>query len=169
MGHSYGSFVARCATIAHPDRIGRLVLIGTGFAASNPVVQELQVALRDLPDPIPVEFARDFQASTAYRPLPAEFFDRIVAESMKLPPRLWRLTIDRLLDYDDAEGLAGITAPTLLVWGQRDALFSRAEQDGFLAAVPCARLKVYEETGHCPNWEVAEQVATDISDFLAES
>jgi hypothetical protein len=42
------------------------VLIGTGFAASNPFTQDLQKVLRNLQDPISVEFARDFQASTAY-------------------------------------------------------------------------------------------------------
>jgi pimeloyl-ACP methyl ester carboxylesterase len=166
VGHSFGSFVARCATIAQSDRITRLALIGTGFTASNAVTQELQAALRELPDPIPVEFAREFQASTAHRPLPPEFFERLVAESLKLPPRLWRLAIDRLLEYDDAGGLARVTAPTLLLWGDRDALFSRAEQDRFIAALPGASLTIYEETGHCPNWEQPEQVAADIREFV---
>ncbi len=169
VGHSFGSFVARCATIARPDRITRLALIGTGFTASNPVTQELQASLRELPDPIPVEFAREFQASTAHRPLPPEFFERLVAESLKLPARLWRLAIDRLLEYDDAGGLARVTAPTLLLWGDRDALFSRAEQDRFIAALPGASLTIYEETGHCPNWEQPEQVAADISAFVQNS
>ena len=53
--------------------------------------ENLQNVLRNLPDPISVEFARDFQASTAYRPLPAEIFERIVAKSLKVPPRLSRL------------------------------------------------------------------------------
>ena len=80
-----------------------------------------------------MEFARDFQASTAYRPVPPEFFERIVAESLKLPPRLWRLAIDRLVEYDDTQQLARIEAPTLLLWGDHDALFSRTEQDRFMA------------------------------------
>jgi non-heme chloroperoxidase len=166
VGHSFGTFVARQAAIAHPRRIAALVLIGTGFAASNPVTREVQTVLRDLPDPIPVEFARDFQASTAYRPLPPEFFERIIAESLKLPSRLWRLTIDRMAEHDDTQQLARIEAPTLLLWGERDALFSRADQESVMAALPAARLTVYEETGHCPNWERPEQVAADIAAFV---
>jgi non-heme chloroperoxidase len=68
VGHSFGSFVARQAAIAQPQRVAALALIGTGFAASTPVTRDLQNVLRDLPDPIPVEFARDFQASTVTAP-----------------------------------------------------------------------------------------------------
>ena len=166
VGHSYGSFIARRIAITRPERVDHLILIGTGFTSTNPVISELQAALVDLPDPIPVEFARDFQASTAYQPLPADFFQRLVAESLKIPARLWRPMIDRLAEYDDAEELRRIAAPTLLLWGDKDALFSRAEQDRFLAAQPRARIKVYEETGHCPNWERPEDVAADILAFL---
>lgn len=166
VGHSFGTFVARQAAIAQPQRVAGLVLIGTGFAASNPVIRDLQDVLRGLPDPVTVEFAREFQSSTVYRPLPPEFFERIVAESLKLPPRLWRLTIDRLVEYDDSRQLVRIEAPTLLLWGDRDALFSRADQDRFMEALPAARLMVYEETGHCPNWERPEQVAADIASLI---
>jgi non-heme chloroperoxidase len=166
VGHSLGSFVARHAAFAQPQRVGALVLIGTGFVSSSPVVRDLPNMLRDLPDPIPVEFARDFQASTAYRPVPAEFFETIIAESLKLPPRLWRIIMDRLVEYDDAQHLARIEAPTLLLWGDRDALFSRSDQDRFIEALPAARLKIYEETGHCPNWERPEQVAADIASLI---
>jgi non-heme chloroperoxidase len=169
VGHSFGSFVARQAAIAQPRRITALALIGTGFAASNPVTLEVQASLRDFPDPIPVEFVRDFQAGTIHHPVPPEFFDRIVAESIKLPPRLWRLTFDGLLEHDDTARLARIEAPTLLLWGDRDALFPRSDQDRFLAAVPAARLSLYRDTGHCPNWERPEQVAADLGTFLGNS
>jgi pimeloyl-ACP methyl ester carboxylesterase len=163
VGHSFGSFVARCAAIAHPERVAALALIGTGYSTSNAVMRELQNALRDLPEPIPVQFARDFQASTAYRPLPPEFFDRLIEESLKLPPRLWRVLIDRLVEYDDTTMLPRLAVPTLLLWGDKDALFSRAEQDRFVSALPSAQLLLYEETGHCPNWEQPDRVAADVA------
>ena len=37
-----------------------------------------------------------------------------------------------------------------------------------MAALPAARLTVYEETGHCPNWERPVQVAADISDLILQ-
>ena len=166
VGHSFGSFVARQAAIAHPERVKALVLIGTGFAASNEVTRDLQTSLRDLPDPVTLEFAREFAQSTVYSPVPPEFLDRMVAESMKLPSPLWRLTLDGLVEYDDTSQLGQIQTPTLLLWGDRDGLFSRSDQDQFMSAMPSARLKVYAETGHCPNWERPEQVALDIAEFV---
>jgi pimeloyl-ACP methyl ester carboxylesterase len=165
VGHSFGSSVARRVAIASRERLRRLVLIGSGFGRATPMTEGLQAAVRGLPDPIPEAFAREFQASTAYRPLPPEFFDRIVAESLKIPPRLWPVMVDALAEYDATTRLGELRAPTQLLWGDHDVLFSRSEQDQFLAAVPSARLKVYEETGHCPNWERPEDVAADIASF----
>ena len=167
VGHSYGSFVARRAAIAAPGRVAALALIGTGASTAFTGAGDVQAVLRELPDPIPAPFAREFQSGTVHRPVPADFFDRIVEESLKIPARLWPVMIDALLAYEDRHELGGIRAPTLLLWGDHDALFSRAQQDAVLAALPAARLEVYQETGHCPNWERPERVAADIAAFVA--
>jgi pimeloyl-ACP methyl ester carboxylesterase len=169
VGHSYGSFVAREVATTHAERVAALVLIGTGYSTHTPATEGLHAALPTLPDPIPEPFAREFQASTAYRPLPPLFFDELVAESLKIPARLWAVQIDALMAHDATASLGKLRAPTLLLWGDHDALFSREDQDRFLTAVPGARLKVYEETGHCPNWERPEDVAADITDFVESS
>jgi pimeloyl-ACP methyl ester carboxylesterase len=166
VGHSFGTFVARKIALTHPDRVARMVLIGTGESRNNPVLADVQAAMVDLPDPVPVEFARKFQAGTAYVPLPEAFFERIVAESLKLPARLWRAVLDGILAYDDEGQIARITAPTLLIWGERDALFPGEDQERLAAVVPGAMLTVYKDTGHCPNWERPERVAADILEFL---
>ena len=123
--------------------------------------------MRILPDPVPIDFAREFQASTAYVPLPEPFFEGILAESLKLPSRLWREVFDAILAYDDWGQLARITTPSLLIWGEHDALFSRDDQDLLVGALRGATLKVYPETGHCPNWERPERVAADLEAFIA--
>ena len=91
-----------------------------------------------------------------------------MAESLKLPARLWRSTFDNLLAYDDEDQLGRIAAPTLLLWGEYDGLFPRAEQDRLAAAIPGARLTVYPETGHSLQWERPERVAADLDAFMRE-
>lgn len=168
VGHSFGSFVARRTAITRPDRVSRLFLIGTGFTGGNAVTRAVRESLKDVPDPVPADFVRDFQASTAYLPVPTEFFERVIVESLKLPARLWRAVIEEIVAYEDSAELAQITAPARLIWGDRDALFSRDDQDRLLARIRGADLTVYLETGHCPNWERPERVASDLQAFVRQ-
>ena len=77
VGHSFGSFVARRVAIDYPARVERLVLIGTRWLGSNYVLREVHASLRDLADPVPRDFALDFQASTAFAPVPEPFFEQV--------------------------------------------------------------------------------------------
>jgi len=168
VGHSFGSFVARRVALDHPARVDRLVLIGTGWAGSNDVLRDVHASLHDLSDPVSRAFARDFQASTAFAPLPEAFFEQIVSESQKLPSRLWPELLGSVIKYDDRNELARLAVPTLLLWGDRDALFPREDQDRLVATIPRVRLRIYPEIGHCPNWECPKEVATDLVAFREE-
>jgi non-heme chloroperoxidase len=57
--------------------------------------------------------------------------------------------------------------PTLLLWGERDAVFSRGDQDALLTGIAGSRLVTYPETGHAPHWERPEPFARDLEAFLA--
>jgi non-heme chloroperoxidase len=36
-------------------------------------------------------------------------------------------------------------------------------------AIPNARLTIYPETGHCPNWERPERVVADLFAFIQDA
>ena len=167
VGHSFGSFVARRMAEQHPDRVDRLVLIGSADRMGDVLVEEVRAAIADLPEQVPDGFAREFAASTVYREVAPDFFDALVAESRKAPGSVYRDSWEGLVRVDDRDRLRDVTAPTLLLWGDADALFDRGQQDRLLAALPDARLRVYEDTGHCPNWERPEDVAADLNAFLS--
>jgi non-heme chloroperoxidase len=168
VGHSAGSFIARRVAQIHPARVARLVLIGSAVTPVKQETRELQAAVHTLEDPVPAEFAREFQASTIYLPLPEGFFERVVAESLKLPARVWKSALDGFLAVDDAGDLGRITAPTLLIWGDRDGYFSRDEVEALAVAIPGARLIAYPETGHAVQWERPERIASDLDAFLRQ-
>jgi pimeloyl-ACP methyl ester carboxylesterase len=168
VGHSFGSFVARRVALDYPKRVDRLVLIGTGWLGSNDVTRDVHASLDGLSDPVSREFARDFQASTVFSPLPEAFFEQIVSESLKLPSRLWAELLGSVISYDDRNDLVRMAVPTLLLWGDHDALFPRDDQERLAAAIPRARLRIYPEIGHCPNWECPDEVAVDLVAFKTE-
>jgi non-heme chloroperoxidase len=167
VGHSGSAFTARRVAVTHPERVARLVLSGSP-AGSLPrqVAVGLQAAVGALADPVPADFVREFQAGAAYVPLPEAFVEGLVAESRKLPARVWRDAADGVVAFDDAADLGRIAAPTLLVWGDRDGLLPPQEQQRLAAAIPGARSQVYPETGHSPHWEHPERFAADLDAFL---
>jgi pimeloyl-ACP methyl ester carboxylesterase len=167
VGHSMGSIVAQQLALAAPERIARLVLVG-GIAAPNqsPIIAELNTAVQALTDPVPVEFVREFQASTVYHPIPEQFLSQAVAESLKLPARVWRGLIGGMLATEPAIGLGQSRIPTLVLWGDRDSAFPRTEQDSLVRMIGTADLQVYPETGHALHWERPDQFVRDLRAFM---
>jgi pimeloyl-ACP methyl ester carboxylesterase len=168
VGHSGGTLIAPRVAVRYPHRVSRLVLIGSAImGANNEAMVGLGEEVRALEDPIPPEFAREFQESTIHHPIPEEFLSTAVSESLKLPARVWR-------DYWEGVILAGghaaqlgeIDAPALVVWGDQDAFFPREEQDRLVTAIPDAALEVYPETGHALHWERPERFVRDLEAFV---
>jgi pimeloyl-ACP methyl ester carboxylesterase len=79
--------------------------------------------------------------------------NRFVAESLKVPARVWRDVMTGMLAADAKSQLGKIKAPTLVLWGDRETIFLRTEQDSLLSAIPNAVFKIYAEAGHSPHWE----------------
>jgi non-heme chloroperoxidase len=69
---------------------------------------------------------------------------------------------------DFSSELHKITAPTLLVWGEQDALVPRSDQHAQLAAITDSQLEVYEGTGHSVHWEQPERFTNDLVNFIEE-
>jgi non-heme chloroperoxidase len=66
VGHSMGSFVAQQVALAAPERVARLVLVGSATTPRNKGTVEFQQAANALDAPVPAEFVREFQVSTTY-------------------------------------------------------------------------------------------------------
>jgi non-heme chloroperoxidase len=171
VGHSMGSMVAQQVALAAPERVARLVLVApaTMNLVHNAAVLELKQAVESLTDPVPAEFAREFQASCVHQPLPTDFMDRVVAESLKLPAHVWRAVMAGLVNADHPARLGDSGIPTLILWGDRDAFFPRAEQDSLAAVLGAAPLKVYPETGHTPHWERPAEFVRDLEEFITRT
>ncbi|HKH73536.1 MAG TPA: alpha/beta hydrolase [Vicinamibacterales bacterium] len=167
VGHSMGSTVAQRFAIDYPSRTRALVLEGAFFPSPhNEPIREFFKTVSAFTDPLDVTVVREFQQSTLVRPVPSDFFERIVNESLKVPARVWKAALEPYLTVDFSDRLTDVAVPTLLVWGDRDAFTARAEQDRLNRAIARSRLTVYSGTGHCPHWEEPERFAADVVAFV---
>jgi pimeloyl-ACP methyl ester carboxylesterase len=168
VGHSLGSFVAQKVAEQDQGHIDRLVLIGSGpgirKASSNESVVTSPFA--KVQDPVPYTFSRDFQASTIYKPIPAWFFEVMVAEAQRVPADTWHGLGTALNDGDPLGDLKKIGVPTLIFWGEKDSIFHRADQDLLVKTIPHATLTAYPETGHALHWEEPEKFTSDLLAFI---
>jgi pimeloyl-ACP methyl ester carboxylesterase len=167
VGHSMGATIAQRFAIDQPARTLGLVLIGAAPTwKGNAGVLDLWEAVAKLEDPIDPQFARAFQESTLAQPVPAAFIDTIVQESLKVPARVWQAALVDLMQTDFSRELSAIRAPTMIFWGAKDGLASRAAQDRLAAVLPEASLTVYASAGHGLHWEEPKRFAGDLNFFV---
>ena len=168
VGDSSGGMIAQRVALDYPHRVSRLVLTGAPTTLlNNEAVMEAGEKMRALEDPISPAFVREFHMSTIHHPVPEEFLSTALSETLKVPARVWRSYMEGvMLTVDDTARLGEIEVPTLILWGERDAILGREEQEWRSGAIPDARLKVYPDTGHAVAWERPEWVVRDLEEFI---
>ena len=170
VGHSFGSIISQRFAFAYPERTRGLALLATfrNFH-DNPAVHEfLEQVISPLTDPIDPAVAREFQESTLARPIPADYLETVIAESLKAPARVWRELFTTVVATDVERGLDTLAAPTLILWGDQDVYSTRADQEFFEQTIPDAQLMVYPGYGHAFHWEDPRMVAADLVAFVED-
>ena len=92
-----------------------------------------------------------------------------VAESLKVPARVWLDSMAGMMTDEHVEQLGAVTAPKLTLWGDRDVFTPESDQVQLCQAIPGAHLEIYEGIGHALHWEVPVRVAQDIAAFVVET
>jgi non-heme chloroperoxidase len=171
VGDSSGGLIAQRVALDYPHRVSRLVLIGSPTTlVNNAAVREFGKEILALEDPLSPEFVWEFVLGMIHHLVPEGFLERAVTESLKVPARVWRDYYEGVvLTVDDTARLGEIGAPTLILWGEQDALLPREEQEWRAAAIPDATLKVYPEIGHLAHWVRPEWVVRDLDAFMKET
>jgi pimeloyl-ACP methyl ester carboxylesterase len=167
VGHSMGSTNALRFAIDYPELTLGLVLVGS-FASyrKNPVVVKFwESAVSQLADPIDQGFVHEFQESTLAQPVPRAFLDTVIRESLKVPAWVWRAAFEGFLEDNFTGELNRIKAPTLILWGDKDGLCSRGDQEVLLGEIAGSQLVVYEGAGHGLHWEEPKRFAADLVTF----
>lgn len=151
IGHSMGGHICTHVAALRPTRVRNLVLAcASGLLTGN----IYRVALK-LP-----------RAAITGR---LTFVPRVLADAARAGPvNVWRSTTD-LLGDSVSELLPRITARTLVVWGERDALVPPRTGRALAAAIPGARYEEIPRAGHVVMVDAPARFNALVLDFLAEA
>jgi pimeloyl-ACP methyl ester carboxylesterase len=172
LGVSTGGMIAQQFAVDHPDLLRRLVLGGAAYRL-GPVAREAerrsaQVAARGQYRRSLAAMAPVFVASPlAQKLLGAMYWMTAPLAGMgrNWDPNDMIATIEAEVTFDIGERLGEISAPTLLICGERDRAFSPELFRQTAERIPHARLIVYEGRGHGGSLR-DRRFARDVVSFL---
>jgi len=176
IGSSYGGAVAATCALDYPDRVEKLILVGTvnnnrplaftlmrvfGSPVFGDVVSPLLIGSRRL---LRRRMKRVYDRH-------AWVMDERRVDARHLPLRAagtHRAIINTVRRWD-AERISRdahlITQPTLLLWGENDREIPLADGERLHAEVPNSRLIVFSKCGHLPHEEYPEAFTNVVNDF----
>jgi pimeloyl-ACP methyl ester carboxylesterase len=174
-GVSMGGMIAQEFALAHPKRLRGLILGCTNCGGPNAVQAEPEVVQLLLPQRgiTPHEaIQRTYAAMVTPETLANEtaFLDAMAERMLAhaTPVFVFRRQMEAIQRFDLCDRLHEITAPTLVITGDRDRLVPQQNSERIAAAIPNARLEVIHGTAHNFFWEAREETARLVTAFLGE-
>ncbi len=174
-GNSLGGHIAWQYALDHSNRVKKLILLNaSGFQkedadvtlafrlANIPVVNKLM--LRVTPKSLVESSLEEVYHND--NKVTDELVNRV--HSLQLRRGNRQAFIDKSsYEYADRSAdLKNINCPTLIQWGKHDAWFPIDWAKDFEAAIPNARVIIYDQAGHVPMEEIPEETARDARQFL---
>jgi pimeloyl-ACP methyl ester carboxylesterase len=174
IGNSMGGKIAWKFAAMFPDRVNKLVLVSPdGFAAPGEEYGKRQAVpsmVRLMRYALP-KLLLKMNLDPAYGD-PAKLTDDIVTRyhDLLLGPGNRDAMIARMEQTELVKPeplLRNIMAPTLLLWGQKDAMIPLANADDYVKVLPNSTLVVLSGLGHLPQEEAPVTSLVPVKEFLA--
>lgn len=176
LGNSMGGHSAVAFALDHPDRVGKLVLMGGGTGGVSPFT------------PMPTEGIKLING--LYRAPTIEnlkaMMSVFVFDSSELTDELFQARLDNMLKRKDhldsfvasldanpnqypdfGPRLSQISAPTLIVWGRNDRFVPLDAGLRLIAGIPNSELHVFNKCGHWAQWEHYKAFNALVLEFLS--
>ena len=176
-GNSFGGQISIAMALAHPERVGKLILIdSSGYPpapASIPIGFRLaripllnKVMEVTLPRRVVEASVRNVYGDPGR--VTAEIVDRYVDLTLREGNR--RALVERLKQVP-AEAITDqipmVRVPTLILWGGRDRLIPPEAAERFHREIAGSRLILFDDLGHVPQEEDPSRTLAAAKEFLA--
>jgi pimeloyl-ACP methyl ester carboxylesterase len=174
-GRSRGGALAQAFTLAHPERVQRLILSGTSHFGAQRIGQTAEVEKA-------MNFTRDMtrqeiftvqniaMSSPGWRERDPEAFEACLATDLEAPPRRFAVVNQQraIAPWSSHEVLAEIRCPTLVICGEDDGMVPPENSRQLAAGIPNSKFELIAHCGHLPMLEQPEIVARLVTDFCSE-
>ena len=169
VAHSLGGLIAPELLAMQPDRFNKLVLIAPFGLWNDAYPNEDIFTFKDKPEELKTRVFHDPEHAAAvemFTPTVApEDSTRVLVEQAKIyqtsAKYLWPIP-DRGL----RKRAHRVLAPTLIAWGRHDHVSPVEYAEDFKGLLPNATVQILEQSGHYPQIEEAEALASAVSGFL---
>jgi 3-oxoadipate enol-lactonase len=173
VGHSLGGMVAQELALLAPERVERLVLVGTTHGGKEAVpfpAGALRVLTQRWGDPR-VLFLQGLEEATApgflaRHPKAAEDVWQRRSEC-PVSPAGYQAQLEAAAAHDSTARLAELRTPTLLVHGSEDRMIPPANSTLLAQRLPDARVRLLPGVGHMVPLEAPAVLADVVLTFLA--
>lgn len=170
LGASSGGLAARDLVLRYPERFVGLILLGTPLKLDdNPILRQMyDTKISKFGDEVDPDFIREFVSGLLGTKVPSWFIGMMTEETMKVPSWVWKEYTASLLAEGIPDNIGDIGVPCLIIWGDRDRITGRSDQEEASRLIVDSRLVIHEGLGHMLYWEDPEAVAVDINEFMKE-
>jgi len=149
VGHSMGTQIVVEASLQHPDRFRRLVLMGTVVDPRER--SALRQGLRLLQDCV---FCETPPSNVA-----------VLSDYLRTGVRWYAMTLPAMLGYRTEDAVRRVTAETVVLRGARDPISRRWWAERLAEAIPAARFVEVPRKGHVVMYTATDEVVDAIVDL----
>lgn len=169
IGFSLGGLVSQAVAIRHPQRVHRLVLVGSVAGRTDEERARVLERLRLVRERGPLEVARESVSrwfTADHLAAHPEAADETLDRMGELDPVAYANCYEVLATTDLADELTRIVAPTLAITGEND-VGSPPRMSRLIAdRVPDARVVVVPNARHAVLRESADRIAKEVASFV---
>lgn len=169
VGHSFGGMLACELAAQRRNDVTKMVVISPIglWLEDEPYTCATYTAVP--PEELPNVLFHRLEADAVKKSLELPVEPELVVEAQV--QLVWTLactgkTIWPIPDKGLAKRMHRVTAPTLVIWGEKDALISCAYAKEFGRRLPDSEVLILSDVGHCPALEDPERVIEHVEKFL---
>jgi len=178
IGWSLGGMIAMQLALRHPEKVKRLVLVGSvarfvrdddwRYAISSEILQDFSTSLKnDLQETLQRFIALQIMGSDESRMILRKLRE-LMNSNLAPQPAALQGGLKILQDVDLRDQLPQLKQPILMIFGKRDTLSRPQTAKQMLPLLPNAKLEIIDGAGHAPFLSHNQHFTNLIEQFIHE-